>query len=174
MGKAALGLGLLRMPAWIICGVAGAGKTSLGKRLAELSGREFLDADQFHPTANVEKMRLGVALEEADREAWLLGIESALRQRRGRDFVFAFPGLKALHRRRVQEAAGEARIVFLELKPELAFDRLKRRGGFFPPELVYTQFEVLEKAEEALHLDGSLGLEELQKQALAWLEGKSF
>ena len=63
----------------VICGVAASGKTSLALALAGAEGWLCLDADAFHPPANLAKMRAGRPLDEADREPWLAAIEAALR-----------------------------------------------------------------------------------------------
>lgn len=159
------------MPVWIICGVAGSGKSSLAQALAPRLGALCLDADDFHPPANIEKMRSQRPLNEADREAWLAGLEAALRERAGQPVVLAFPGLKAAHRRRLREAADGPRFAFLEVDLDTAQQRLRRRGGFFPPALAASQFEALERDAEATVLDGCLNPAELLYQAVAWAKG---
>jgi gluconokinase len=160
------------MAAWIICGVAASGKTSLAKALAKKTGFLFLDADDFHPPSNIEKMRSHQALAESDREAWLSGLEQRLESERGRDLVLAFPGLKRSHRERLAKAAGQAEFLFLKISLEVAWERLRRRGGFFPASLISSQFEMLEMPTDALLLGAQQELPELERQALKWMEGK--
>src|SRR5260370_8014966 len=80
----------------IVMGVTGAGKTTVGRLLAEQLGWEFADADDFHPPSNVEKIRQGVALTDADRQPWLAHLRAALAQgiSHGRNFVLAPAPLK--------------------------------------------------------------------------------
>jgi gluconokinase len=62
----------------VVMGVSGCGKSSVGARLAEQLGATFLDADDFHPPANVERMRAGIALTDADRAGWLDALSARL------------------------------------------------------------------------------------------------
>jgi len=68
----------------VLMGVSGAGKTTIGKLLAGRLGAHFLDADDFHPQANVAKMRAGQPLDDADRAPWLDRLNEALRRYRDR------------------------------------------------------------------------------------------
>lgn len=156
------------MPTWIISGVSGSGKTSLAQALAERMHAVFLDADEFHPQANINKMRAGQALDECDRELWLRGIEGALRPLRGKAVVLAFPGLKAAHRERVRQATDTAYFAYLKVDLATTQQRLRKRGGYFPPELAPSQFDILEPDEGAWVLDGSQPLDQVLAQALAW------
>jgi len=80
----------------VLMGVSGSGKTTVGKLLAEELGWTFIDADDYHPAVNVEKMRRGVPLNDGDRRPWL----DALRQRidaaceRGENVVLACSALR--------------------------------------------------------------------------------
>lgn len=154
---------------WIICGVAGSGKSTLAKRLAAKAGLAFLDADQFHPSANIEKMSQGLPLDEADREPWLSGMEAALRQAKPPGLVLAFPGLRAQHRVRLLKGAPGARLAMLRVSRDTAHRRLTERGSFFPPSLIDSQFAILELTEDLVQVDAELSLDALEAQALAWL-----
>src|SRR4051812_10286174 len=113
---------------YILCGVAGSGKTTLGRRLAQRHGLKYLDADDFHPLENIEKMRDGLALEEVDREPWLKALEAGLKAEAGQPLLLAFPGLRAVHRARIERAAGGAHFGFLKVSRETARRRLVERG----------------------------------------------
>jgi 6-phosphogluconate dehydrogenase len=158
------------MPLWIISGVSGSGKSSLARLLSQRLQAPCLDADDYHPPANIAKMRAGQPLDEADREAWLAGLAKAVAALEGREAVLAFPGLKAAHRDQLRQAAGDARFAFLEVGQALAQDRLRQRGGFFPPELAASQFAALEADPGAYPLDGAQSLDALLEQALAWAQ----
>ena len=62
----------------LVMGVAGSGKTTIAKMLADSLGWEFSDADSFHPPANVEKMSQGIPLEDADRAPWLQALQATI------------------------------------------------------------------------------------------------
>lgn len=142
----------------VITGVAGAGKTTLGKLLAKTLGWRFYEGDDFHPVANVEKMRRGEALTDADRQPWLDAlravIQSALDNRE--NGILACSALKSRYRAhlRVNE-----QVVFVHLAatPELIERRLEqRKGHFMNPSLIQSQFATLETSQTALSLDASL------------------
>lgn len=157
------------MPVWIVSGVAASGKSSLARALAGHLGLPCLDADAFHPPANLEKMRSGRPLDEADREVWLAGLEAALRDRRGTDLVLAFPGLRRSHRERVAAAAGDARFIRLDIDLATAEARLRARGGHFPAALAASQFQALEPDPGLAVLDGRQPPAALLEAALAWV-----
>jgi gluconokinase len=133
----------------ILFGVAGAGKTAVGRLLAAELGWEFHDADDFHAPASVEKMRRGLPLSEEDRAPWLgrLAELIASRVERGADAVIACSALKESHRRRLK--CGDAvRLVHLKGDYALIERRLRgRRGHFMPALLLRSQFDALEEPE---------------------------
>jgi len=142
----------------IIVGVTGAGKTEIGSRLAAELGWTFYDADRFHSTENVEKMRLGIPLTDSDRAPWLVRLCLLLRDLsdRGTGAVLACSGLKESYRRQLLSCAGSAaRLVYLKGDFDLIHRRLmQRRGHFMDPALLASQFDALEEpVEGALVVD---------------------
>jgi gluconokinase len=141
----------------VVMGVSGAGKSTVGALLAQTLGWIFLDADDFHPQANVEKMRRGEPLTEDDRAGWL----DALARRidalvtRGDAAVLACSALRASHRARLRAAHPDAvRLVHLHGEPALIRRRLEqRRGHFMPPGLLDSQLSTLELPDDALVVD---------------------
>src|SRR4029079_14812549 len=117
----------------IVMGVSGCGKTTVGRLLARELGCEFLDADDFHPEANVAKMAKGVALTDDDRWPWLDAIVAAMHERaaRGGRAVIACSALKEAYRDRLchgMDAVDEVRIVYLKgdtatIRPRLSSRR---------------------------------------------------
>ncbi|MGH7442769.1 MAG: gluconokinase [bacterium] len=156
------------MSLWVISGVAGSGKTSLGKRLAARLACPFLDADDFHPPANIVKLRSGAALDEEDRGAWLDGLCAGIAALGSREAVLAFPGLKQAHRIRVLQVRPDARFIFLRADLPLIEQRLRQRGGFFPAVLAESQFQDWEPDPKALELDAARSLDALEVQVYAW------
>src|SRR5262249_34005329 len=131
----------------VVMGVSGCGKTTVGAVLAARTGWPFLDADDLHPTANVEKMARGEALTDADRWPWLDLVRSwiAARRRDGESGVIGCSALKRAYRDRLREADPDLRFAFLTGDRALLQERLVRRHGhFFPTRLIDSQFADLE------------------------------
>lgn len=130
----------------VVMGVSGAGKTAVGRALAQELGWAFLEGDAFHPPANVEKMRAGVPLTDADRAPWLDAIADALaaHEARGERCVLACSALRRRYRDRLGSAA-PCRFVLLDVaRDELARRLRERRGHFMPAALLASQIETLE------------------------------
>lgn len=70
----------MKKAAYIIMGVSGCGKTTIGKKLAETLNINFYDGDAFHPITNIEKMAAGIALTDEDRYSWLLDINRQIKK----------------------------------------------------------------------------------------------
>jgi len=141
----------------ILMGVSGSGKTTVGRLLADELGWEFLEADELHPPANIDKMRSGRPLDDADRDPWLAAIAKALeaRLRDGRNVVLACSALKHAYRKRLR-VSPDVRFVYLKGTFEEIEERLgDRRGHFFSPDLLESQFEALEEPRDALVVDVS-------------------
>ena len=139
----------------VLMGVSGSGKTTVGCALAQELGWDFLDADAFHPEANVAKMANGVALTDDDRWPWLdrLVVEMRAVNERGEHAVLGCSALKQAYRDRLSRA-GELRWVYLKgdtatIEPRLA----SRRGHYMPPSLLASQFAALEEPSAALVVD---------------------
>ena len=133
----------------IIFGVSGAGKTTIGKLLAEELRWRFLEADDFHPRANVEKMRSGRPLTDEDRWPWLERlrgrITSCLAEKK--NAVLACSALKRAYRDRLR-ASDELKLVFLRGNYALIEKQFRqRRGHFMNPALLKSQFADLEEPE---------------------------
>lgn len=157
----------------VVMGVAGCGKSSLGQHSAAALGLPLLEGDDFHPAANVAKMRSGVALSDDDRAAWLDTLASEL-ARRPEGVVLTCSALKRRYRDRLRAAAPGLRFVFLQLTPEQARDRVASRPGHvFPVSLVDSQFHALEDPRgEAgvLPLDAMRPLPDLVQAVAHWLQ----
>jgi gluconokinase len=140
----------------VLMGVSGSGKTTVGRILSDRLGWRFVDADDFHPASNVQKMRSGTPLTDEDRWPWLDRLNTLLRveQSNGRDVIIGCSALKARYRQRLSAGLADVRWVHLKGSFELIESRLKaRRGHYMPPTLLASQFAALEEPEEALVLD---------------------
>ncbi|MCL2450619.1 MAG: gluconokinase [Polyangiaceae bacterium] len=134
------------MSPFLVMGVAGSGKTTIGQALAARLGWPFADGDAFHPPANVAKMSAGVPLSDDDRLPWLDAIAAWLRERVESDgAVVACSALKRAYRDRLRAASPALRVVYLEGSREDLEARLaSRREHFFPSALLDSQLAALE------------------------------
>jgi gluconokinase len=133
----------------IIFGVSGAGKTTVGKLLAGKLGWHFLEADDFHPAANVEKMHRGVPLVDEDRWPWLANLRELIKRRieAGENAVVACSVLKRKYRDCLR-VNSDVKFMFLRGDYALIAEQLRhRRGHFMNPDLLRSQFADLEEPE---------------------------
>jgi gluconokinase len=111
----------------IIMGPAGAGKSTVGRALAAALGWRFHDADDFHLTASIAKMRQGIPLEDDERDPWLVRVRSAIliEIAAGRDAVVACSALRDRYRTLLAGGLDEVRFVYLQADPGLLRSRLQ-------------------------------------------------
>ncbi|HEX6627875.1 MAG TPA: gluconokinase [Gemmatimonadaceae bacterium] len=129
-------------------GVAGAGKTVIGSRLAAALGAEFVEGDSYHPPANIGKMAAGVPLNDEDRQGWLHAIGGRIRRANdtGEIVVVSCSALKRSYRDIIRSDAGRVRFIFLRGERELISSRMRgRKGHFMPPSLLDSQLSTLEE-----------------------------
>jgi carbohydrate kinase (thermoresistant glucokinase family) len=152
---------------WVIMGVSGCGKSTIGAALAEAFGVPFLEGDEYHPTDNVTKMASGVPLDDGDRAGWLQVLADEIQAARINDtgLVLSCSALKRRYRDRLRQADPALRFVHLQGPGALIEARLQARvGHYMPPSLLDSQLSILEplQADEAgLTLDIALPPAEL-------------
>ena len=132
----------------VLMGVSGCGKTEVGRLLAARLGWAFHDADDFHPAANVERMRAGIPLADADRWPWLDTLAAVLRDgiADGRGLVLACSALARRYRERLGLPNPAVLLVHLDGSAAVISRRLEGRAGhFMPPSLLESQFATLER-----------------------------
>ncbi|HMB02496.1 MAG TPA: gluconokinase [Isosphaeraceae bacterium] len=140
----------------VLMGVAGSGKTTVGKVLARRLGWTFHDADEYHPASNVAKMRAGVPLTDEDRTPWLQALARLIDEARdrGEDVVLACSALRLAYQEYLGHGRDVVKFVYLKGSPELILRRVEARTGhFMDPRLLPSQFEILEPPEHAIEVD---------------------
>lgn len=156
----------------VVMGVTGCGKSTVGALLAQRLGCPFLDGDDFHPPANVEKMRAGVPLTDADRLPWLEMLNAKLRERPAA--VLACSALKESYRRVLARGIADFYLVHLAGSLELIRLRLAaRQHRYMPASLLESQFAALEPPREALTVDIGEPAERCVEAILRRLNGSS-
>ncbi len=140
-------------------GVSGCGKSTLAQALANALAVDFIEGDDLHPAANVQRMRAGIALTDADREHWLatIGARLGAAHAQGRGVVVACSALKRRYRDQLRRHAPALRLVHLHGDASLLAERMNLRSGhYMPPSLLPSQLETLELPtpdEDAVALD---------------------
>ena len=159
----------------VLMGVSGSGKTTIGRALAKSLRWGFSDADDFHSAANVEKMKKGIPLTDEDRKPWLRSIRAAIEQwnRDEPGHVLACSALKGRYREILGRGDPEVKFVYLQGSFDLISQRLKeRKGHFFNPALLRSQFEALESPKDALVVDISKDPQEVVSAILEQVRRK--
>ncbi|MFE9629893.1 gluconokinase [Streptomyces sp. NPDC006463] len=158
----------------VVMGVAGTGKTTVGRLLAEALALPYAEGDAYHPAANVAKMSAGIPLDDADRWPWLDAVGEWIRGRAGLGGgVVSASSLKRAYRERLRAAAPGAVFVHLTGERPLIERRMAdRTGHFMPATLLDSQFATLEPLQEdeaGVVVDVSGSPEEIAERALAAL-----
>ena len=140
----------------LLTGVAGSGKTTVGRQLAAELGWPYHEADDFHSAANKDKMGRGQPLDDTDRAPWLAAIRAAMDACRaaGRSAVFSCSALKENYRHVLLDGAPDTALVFLSGDHAMLLARLAQRSGhYMKPAMLESQFAILEPPADALQLD---------------------
>lgn len=131
---------------FVMMGVSGSGKTTIGTLLAERLGIEFLDADDYHSQANKDKMHAGIPLTDEDRWPWLRTLNGLLLQRVDKGCVLACSALKESYRNVLLEGIPQSGLDFVLLEGSKAAiaQRMEHRNHFMPPTMLDSQLATLE------------------------------
>lgn len=146
----------------LLMGVSGSGKTTIGKLLADSLHWQFSDADAFHSPENVEKMRRGIPLSEADRTPWLKDLQTAIKQwlQEDKNVVLACSALKDSYRQFLILDSDRIKLIYLKGSYELIQKRLQeRRNHYMPEKLLESQFDTLEEPLDAICIDVAASLQ---------------
>jgi gluconokinase len=140
----------------IVMGVSGSGKTTIGRLLADELRWPFYEGDDFHPSANIQKMTHGMALTDEDRSGWLDALSQLIRQLggEGRSAVIACSALKQAYRDALVGKNTDVRCVYLKGSRDLIRERMERRHGhYMKADLLESQFDILEEPVQAVVVD---------------------
>lgn len=159
----------------VVCGVSGAGKTTVGTLLSDALSIPFFDADDFHPAKNIEKMCSGTPLEDEDRRPWLEMLAGKLAEWETQGgAVLACSALKESYRAILASQCGQSlNWIFLHGPEDLLADRLiLRQGHFFDKRLLESQLISLEIPDYGWLIDVNSSPEETVKMILERLQSE--
>lgn len=142
------------MGLYVVMGVSGCGKTTIGEGLADYLGCSFYDGDNYHPPQNVAKMASGIPLDDMDRAPWLAALAKILSDHaaKGETAVLACSALKRSYRKQLH-VNEDVHFIFLEGDFDLIWQRMQaRQNHYMKADMLRSQFETLEPpaAEEAI------------------------
>jgi len=158
---------------FIVMGVSGCGKSSVGKMLAENLGWDFYDADDFHPPENVAKMASGTPLDDSDRAPWLASLNELISSslKADRPGVLACSALKERYRQKLMGGNDGVQLVYLKGSYELIWSRMETRTDhYMKPHMLKSQFETLEEPTNALTIDISMSLNDIVQEIMKHME----
>lgn len=143
---------------YIIMGVSGTGKSTIGKLLSSTLEIPFFDGDDFHPMENIEKMEAGIPLNDDDRKGWLIRLNVLAKEHKSTGAIIACSALKESYREiLLKETKNHLEFIYLEGSFELIKSRLEsRKGHFMPLALLRSQFDTLEVPAEAITVSVSM------------------
>lgn len=161
---------------FVVMGVSGCGKSSVGSLLADRLGVHYIEGDQFHSEENLQKMAAGQPLTDADRRGWLLELQAQLRAAclAQESVVLTCSALKRAYRDLLREA--DPKLVFIHLVGSIeviAARMRKRTGHFMPPALLESQLRDLEAPgpdEHAISLSIDMPLDRIVAQAVSQIQ----
>lgn len=159
---------------FLIMGVSGCGKSSVGRALAECLGWDFYDADDFHPPANIARMAAGTPLNDSDRVPWLAALHDLISSslKADRPGVLACSALKERYRQQLMDGNEGVQIVYLKGSYDLIWSRMeKRTDHYMKPHMLKSQFDVLEEPADALTLDVSMPVDAIVQAVLSHMDG---
>ncbi len=162
---------------FVMMGVSGCGKTTIGQALADRLNCLFYDGDDFHPPENVTKMSSGIPLNDADRTPWLARLAALIEQHlaEGETAVLACSALKKQYRDRLQ-VNDRVRFIYLEGSFDLIWQRMQARANhYMKSDMLRSQFEALEPpaADEAVTIFIDQDVTEIVAQILQTARGQS-
>ena len=163
------------MQVYVVMGVSGVGKTTIGKMLAQKLGIPFYDADDFHSEANLRLMRRGEPLQDNHRQAWLEELAEHIQEwHKQKGAVLACSALKKKYRKKLSSIPEEDLTwVFLHSEYEVIYERMAaRKDHYFKPEMLQSQYDILEHPDTGIHVDVQATKEEIIKEIMEKIAAK--
>lgn len=161
-------------PLVVVMGVSAAGKSTVGRLIADRIGVDFFDADDLHPATNRAKMAAGVPLDDDDRAPWLDRVATEIADRSRSGVVVACSALRRVYRDRIRRGAPGVRFIHLHGDDALLSDRAAARTDhFMPSSLLASQIatlELLEADEDGAVLDVAPAADVVAGAAVEWLD----
>ncbi|MCE5299322.1 MAG: gluconokinase [Spirochaetia bacterium] len=154
---------------YLIMGVMGSGKTTVGMALAERLKCPFHDADDLHSEYNKEKMRRGEPLNDEDRKPWLFAVRSIVDMEIGekRNAVIACSALKEQYRKLLIHDAARIKLIYLKATEEMITSRLVyRKHHFASPAILESQFNALEEPQNAMIIDAGMPVDRIVEEIM--------
>ena len=158
---------------FVVMGVSGCGKSSVGEALANQLGWDFYDADDFHPPENVAKMASGTPLNDSDRAPWLATLHDLISSNltRNQPGVLACSALKERYRQQLLDGNPNVQIVYLKGSYDLIWSRMSApEDHYMKPHMLRSQFDALEEPTDALTVDISVSVDEIVQEILRHTE----
>lgn len=155
---------------FLIMGVSGSGKTTVGKALAQKLRWDFFDADDFHPAQNIAKMTNGIPLSDSDRAPWLASLHQLLVStlRSNHHPILACSALKEKYRAQLLDGLEGIEIIYLRGDYDLIWSRMSARTGhYMRPEMLRSQFAAIEEPTSGFALDISISVEDMIDKIMA-------
>lgn len=160
---------------YLLMGVSGSGKSTIGTKLAEATGGLFIEGDDYHPPENIAKMSEGRPLNDEDRRRWLEPLAEVLRRHRmdANPVFLGCSALKAAYRDILRQGDPDLVVIYLRGSKEVIGERMKhRQGHFMPASLVHSQFETLEEPSDAIVVDVDQTVDATTAEILAKIENR--
>lgn len=158
----------------VVMGVTACGKSTAAEAIAGAIGGRHIEGDLFHSSANISKMRAGVALSDADRSDWLRQLGALLAEEvgAGERPVLSCSALKRGYRDQLRAAVPALGFVFLDIEEAEVRRRAGlRKGHFMAPELIASQFATLERPDGEAHVlvvDATLPADDISRRVAGW------
>ncbi|MBL4632057.1 MAG: gluconokinase [Paraglaciecola sp.] len=158
---------------YIVMGVSGCGKSTIGVLLANRLNLDFYDGDDFHPSINIEKMSNGVPLTDMDREPWLRSLAKHIQDwELDGGAVLACSALKQSYRDiLVSTTTDKVQFIYLKGDQAILASRLRNRNAHFMPEtLLKSQFDILQPPKDSVTVLLDKPAEDIVREILKEIE----
>ncbi|MGL6017690.1 MAG: gluconokinase [Gibbsiella quercinecans] len=165
----------------ILMGVSSSGKSTIGAALAQEIHAKFIDGDDLHPRANIQKMASGQPLNDDDRAPWLERLNDAAYSlvHKNETGIIVSSALKRRYRDRLRKDNDNMVFIYLKGSFDVILSRMKARAGhFMPPELLKSQFDALEAPgpdeKDVICIDIDTDVASVVQRCVTALKAKSF